>query len=153
ARYFSVLIVRHGITSDKLEDRTLFKASLAFHYSGDHVGKRGIFNELERRAKKGELDLGKQFAKVDDVKDYVEKLSATTATANSITDSPMFRGQVNRLAVLTGGIPYLGSREWKAETTPKNNTQQQITTAETGMKTRETPSLPEFHAVTATVKR
>jgi outer membrane protein assembly factor BamB/tetratricopeptide (TPR) repeat protein len=153
ARVYSILIARTGLTNQaELKDRTLIKAAIAFNAANDTESRKSydlVFTELKRRGV--ELKLRDEPVSVAEIKADLDKLVVVTSE-QSASDSLLFRGRMNRTAMLPGGTPFLDP-SWKLPMSTNDRTKGYIKTAETALQSRALPILSSFVPVTATITK
>lgn len=147
ARFFQQLINRAGV--QVVKDRTLVKAAYAFHQAGDRPARDLAFRELERRGIR--LKMRDNERTVADMEDAITRM-VVTASLQSASDSPIYRGRPGRTAMLPGGTPFL-EPAWKQKMTTTEASAEQIKKAEVALQTRNLPLLATYVPVTATMTR
>ncbi|MFO0926753.1 MAG: PQQ-binding-like beta-propeller repeat protein [Gemmataceae bacterium] len=147
ARFFQQLINRAGVQAVK--ERTLVKAAYAFHQAGDRAARDLAFRELERRGLS--LKLRDDNRTVAEMEDAIGRL-VVTASLQSASDSPIYRGRPGRTAMLPGGTPFL-EPAWKQKMVTTEASAEQVKKAEVALQTRNLPLLGTYVPVTATMAR
>ena len=143
ARVFMQLLNRGDIKD--IKERTLIKAAYAFHRAGELPGKQRVFDELTRRGT--DIKLRDRALTVGELRETIDKMVGGASLLGA-SDSPWYRGRLNRNAMLPGGTPYLEAA-WRQPMWRTDEGRERVKNAQDAIEAKAQPLLTAFVPITA----